>query len=231
MSKILPILRKLKAHIFRTLHLKEAVFAFPILKPHYQRFWHNILNKINLRINTDFLFKMLKVNNNNKEKPQENEKTKNRHHFNNFFNHFSSAITKATGSAYAFIIAIAIVIVWGVTGPVFHFSDTWQLVINTGTTIVTFLMVFIIQHSQNRDTTALQLKLNELIAASKASNKLINVEDLSDEELELMKKFYMHLSTLSKSEKQNKIHSMQEDKDVIEENSKVVKIIPEKKKI
>jgi len=174
---------------------------------------------------------MLKVNNKKKENLQENEKKKNRNHFNNFFNHFSSAITKATGSAYAFITAIVIVIVWGVTGPVFHFSDTWQLVINTGTTIVTFLMVFIIQHSQNRDTAALQLKLNELIAASKASNKLINVEDLSDEELELMKKFYMHLSTLSKSEKQNKIHSLQEEKDLIEENSKVVKIIPEKKKI
>jgi len=174
---------------------------------------------------------MLKVNNKKKEKPQENEKKKNRNHFNNFFNHFSSAITKATGSAYAFITAIIIVIVWGVMGPVFHFSDTWQLVINTGTTIVTFLMVFIIQHSQNRDTAALQLKLNELIAASKASNKLINVEDLSDEELELMKKFYMHLSTLSKSENQNKIHSLQEEKDLIEENSKVVKIIPEKKKI
>ena len=174
---------------------------------------------------------MLKVNNKKKEKPQENEKKKNGNHFNIFFNHFSSAITKATGSAYAFIIALVIIIVWGVTGPIFHFSDTWQLVINTGTTIITFLMVFIIQHSQNRDTAALQLKLNELIAASKASNKLINVEDLSDEELELMKKFYMHLSTLSQSEKHNKIHSLQEDKDLAEENSKVVKIITEKKKI
>lgn len=115
-----------------------------------------------------------------------------------FFNHFSEIITKVTGGVYAFIIAIIVVIIWAATGPVFKFSDTWQLVINTGTTIVTFLMVFIIQHSQNKDTIALELKLNELIAASQASNKLISVEDLTDEELEVMKKFYTHLSSKTK---------------------------------
>jgi low affinity Fe/Cu permease len=133
-----------------------------------------------------------------------------------FFNRFSAVITKATGSAYAFIIAVVVIIVWGISGPIFKFSDTWQLVINTGTTIITFLMVFIIQHSQNKDQIALQLKLNELIAASHASNKLISVEDLTDEELELMKKFYEHLSGLSKKEKQNRMHSIEEEND--EEN-------------
>jgi low affinity Fe/Cu permease len=128
-----------------------------------------------------------------------------------FFNRFSSKVTKITGGVYAFIIAIAVVLTWALTGPIFKFSDTWQLVINTGTTIVTFLMVFVIQHSQNKDTIALQLKLDELIAVSRASNKLINVESLSDEELESMQQFYSNLSILSKSEKENKIHSLEEE--------------------
>src|SRR6186997_3348210 len=118
-----------------------------------------------------------------------------------FFNNFSNIVTKATGKPAAFIIACIVIIIWAVTGPVFNFSDTWQLVINTGTTIITFLMVFVIQHSQNKDTTAVQLKLNELIAASStASNRLIVVEELSDEELETIKKFYIKLSDLSKKE-------------------------------
>ncbi len=152
--------------------------------------------------------------------PEGNNK-KNGNKLSKFFNHFSTVITKATGSAYAFILAIIIIIVWGICGPVFKFSDTWQLVINTGTTIITFLMVFVIQHSQNKDQIALQLKLNELIAASKASNKLISVEDLSDEELELMRKFYEHLSGLSKKEKQNKIHSMEEQEKMEQKEKKV----------
>jgi low affinity Fe/Cu permease len=118
-----------------------------------------------------------------------------------FFEKFSARITKATGSSAAFIIAILVILMWVVTGPVFHFSDTWQLVINTGTTIITFLMVFVIQHSQNKDTTAVQLKLNELIAASStASNRLIAVEDLTAKELETLKKFYSALSEMSKKE-------------------------------
>ena len=107
----------------------------------------------------------------------------------------SNKVTKATGSPIAFIIALTIVIIWAVTGPIFGFSDTWQLVINTGTTIVTFLMVFIIQQSQNKDTIAIQLKLNELIACSeKASNRLIDIEDLTEEELDKIKKFYIKLA-------------------------------------
>lgn len=146
------------------------------------------------------------------EKPQKEKKEKGSK-LSLFFNRFSTAITKAAGSVYAFIIAIAVIVIWAITGPIFKFSDTWQLVINTGTTIVTFLMVFIIQHSQNKDQVALQLKLNELIAASHASNKLISVEDLTDEELELMKKFYEHLSGVSKREKQNRMHSIEEEND------------------
>ena len=97
---------------------------------------------------------------------------------------WSTAITAWTGSTAAFAVAVGIVLVWAMLGPVFHYSDTWQLVINTGTTIVTFLMVFLIQRSQNKDSLAVQLKLNELVAAMEgASNRLIDVEDLSEEEL------------------------------------------------
>jgi low affinity Fe/Cu permease len=129
-----------------------------------------------------------------------------------FFNKFSGIITKATGGPMAFIIALVVIIVWGITGPLFKFSDTWQLVINTGTTIITFLMVFVIQHSQNKDTMALQLKLNELIAASHdASNRLISIEDLTEEELEVLKKYYIHLAQLAKKEKDIfKTHSIDE---------------------
>jgi low affinity Fe/Cu permease len=133
-----------------------------------------------------------------------------------FFNKFSAYVTRITGGVYAFIIDIAIVLVCGITGHIFNFSDTWQLVINTGTTIVTFLMVFVIQHSQNKDTVALQLKLDELIAASRASNKLIDVEDLTDEELEKIKKYYADLSDVTKKEKENKMHSLEEREEKIE---------------
>ena len=131
-----------------------------------------------------------------------------------FFNRFSGVITKATGGPMAFIIALVVIIVWAITGPLFHFSDTWQLVINTGTTIITFLMVFVIQHSQNKDTMALQLKLNELIAANHtASNRLISIEDLTEEELETLKKFYIRLAELAKKEKDIfKTHSIDEAK-------------------
>ena len=165
-------------------------------------------------------FKIVNVNNKKESSAaakHESRKKEKASKFSQFFNRFSAVITKATGSAYAFIIAVVVIIVWGISGPIFKFSDTWQLVINTGTTIITFLMVFIIQHSQNKDTVALQLKLNELIAASHASNKLISVEDLSDEELELMKKFYEHLSGLSKQEKQNRIHSIEEENEEMED--------------
>ena len=124
------------------------------------------------------------------------------HRFGRWFNKFSSLVTTSTGKPAAFIAAFLIVIVWALTGPIFHYSDTWQLVINTGTTVVTFLMVFVIQQSQNKDTLALHLKLNELIAASKnASNRLVNIEDLTPAELGTLKEFYCHLSALAKTDK------------------------------
>ena len=144
--------------------------------------------------------------------------------FSRFFNSFSNAVTKATGKPIAFIVATLIIIIWAITGPLFHFSDTWQLVINTGTTIITFLMVFVIQHSQNKDTIALQLKLNELIAVnSHASNRLINIEELTEEELEIIKKFYSHLASLSKKERSLfKTHSLDEAKDNMEAKQKSI---------
>jgi len=118
-----------------------------------------------------------------------------------FFDRFAHKITRATGSPYAFLIAFSVVVLWAACGPIFHFADTWQLVINTSTTIVTFLMVFVIQQSQNKDTIALQLKLNELIAATKgASNRLIDIEDLSDKELDQIKSFYVRLATRARDE-------------------------------
>ena len=117
------------------------------------------------------------------------------------FDKFSHIATKYTGSSYAFLIAVLILIIWGVSGPYFQYSDTWQLVINTGTTCVTFLMVFLIQQSQNKDTTAIHLKLNELIAANKyASNRLVSIEDFTEKELETVKKFYTKLAELAKSD-------------------------------
>jgi len=101
------------------------------------------------------------------------------------FSEFARGISSWTGNSSAFLLAVAVVLVWVVTGPLFGYSDTWQLVINTGTTIVTFLMVFLIQNTQNRDTLAIQLKLSELVLAVKgAENKFAAIEDLTDEELE-----------------------------------------------
>lgn len=123
-----------------------------------------------------------------------------------WFEKAAAAITKAAGSSTAFLIALGAIIIWAVTGPVFGFSNTWQLVINTGTTIITFLMVFLIQQSQNKDSMAIQLKLNELIACEeRASNRLIVVEDLTQEELETLKNYYIRLSELAKNA--NDLHS------------------------
>src|SRR5436190_21646713 len=124
----------------------------------------------------------------------------------NIFERISRQCTHFTGSTAAFIIAVAIIIVWIVTGPIFDYSNTWQLVINTGTTIITFLMVFLNQQAQNKDTTALQIKLNELIACNElASNRLIDVEDLTEEELLVLKKYYVKLS--ARSHKHNDLYS------------------------
>jgi low affinity Fe/Cu permease len=115
------------------------------------------------------------------------------------FERFAYAAACWTGSTLAFCLALGVILVWLVTGPIFGFSDTWQLIINTGTTIVTFLMVFLIQRSQNNDSHAIQLKLNELVAVMKgASNRLINVEDLSEQELNALHRHYAHLVELAK---------------------------------
>ena len=112
---------------------------------------------------------------------------------------WSRVVTNWAGSSWAFAIAVLVVLVWLVTGPFFHYSDTWQLVINTGTTIVTFLMVFLIQRSQNKDALAVHLKLNELVAAIQgASNRLIDVEELNEDELRRLHRFYQHLAEASK---------------------------------
>ncbi|HUS66241.1 MAG TPA: low affinity iron permease family protein [Kofleriaceae bacterium] len=111
------------------------------------------------------------------------------------FARVAAKASAATGSFWAFSAALILILVWAVSGPLFGFSETWQLVINTTTTIITFLMVFIIQHAQNKENRALQLKLDELIAAVEgASNRLIDVEDLSDRELEELYKRYQHLA-------------------------------------
>src|SRR3954464_1163482 len=143
----------------------------------------------------------------------------------NVFERISHYCTVFTGSTTAFITALLIILGWVVTGPIFNYSDTWQLVINTGTTIITFLMVFLIQQSQNKDTLALQIKLNELIAANKnASNRLIDSEDLTAKELEVLKKFYIKMSEKAKAEQDLKqTHSIEDavdDEEVKEQNQK-----------
>ena len=109
--------------------------------------------------------------------------------------------TEWAGSSWAFAIACAVILVWGVTGPMFHYSDTWQLVINTGTTIVTFLMVFLIQRAQNKESKAVQLKLNEIVAAVQgASNRLIDVENLSEDEIARLQEHFAKISEIAKKE-------------------------------
>jgi low affinity Fe/Cu permease len=116
------------------------------------------------------------------------------------FRRFSHAASRILGSPGAFLTACLIVAIWGCTGPLYHYSNTWQLVINTGTTIVTFLMVFLIQNTQNRDTRALHLKLDELIRAMKgARNKLVNLEEMSDEELDELQEQFQRVCGMRKS--------------------------------
>jgi low affinity Fe/Cu permease len=143
----------------------------------------------------------------------------------NVFERFSSKVSHATGSPMAFILAMVTIIVWGVTGPIFNYSDTWQLVINTGTTIITFLMVFVIQKSQNKDSKSVQLKLNELIAANKyASNRLIVVEDLSEEELDVLHNYYCRLAEETKKKiNMKESHSVEE---AIENTDEKMKLEP-----
>ena len=117
------------------------------------------------------------------------------------FERLSSRVSKASGSTGAFLIAALVIVIWLVSGPIFNFSDTWQLVINTGTTIITFLMVFLIQRSQNKDFVAMHLKLNELITAQNlANNRLVAVEDISEDDLKVLQSFYKQLAKLAQNE-------------------------------
>jgi low affinity Fe/Cu permease len=119
----------------------------------------------------------------------------------NLFERFANWATVATGSSAAFIIAASVILIWIVTGPVFNYSDTWQLIINTGTTIITFLMVFLIQKSQNKDSKAIHLKLNELLAShAGASNRMVDIEDLTEKELDQLHKYYVRLYALAQKE-------------------------------
>ncbi len=132
---------------------------------------------------------------------------------NSFFTRFAKWTAKATGRPAAFCTAAAVVIVWGVTGPLFKFSDTWQLVINTGTTIVTFLMVFLIQNTQNRDTEALQVKLDELLRVTKGAHvALLDLEELDDKELDRIRTDYEKLAAKAR----DKIRKGEPDTDVFE---------------
>ena len=125
---------------------------------------------------------------------------------------FAGWVSERAGSSTAFALALTVIAVWIVTGPIFHFSDTWQLVINTGTTIITFLMVFLIQRTQNKSALAVQLKLNEIVAAlDGASNRLISVEDLSEEELSVLYSHYQRLAQMAKQDSRiTQSHSIDE---------------------
>jgi len=129
------------------------------------------------------------------------------------FRHFARKSSAVLGTAWAFIAALIIIAVWGLTGPVFHYSDTWQLIINTGTTIVTFLMVFLIQNTQNRDAKAMHLKLDELIRAIEgARNRLVDLEKLSDEELKQLEDQFTRLRNKA-SERASEIEEIEEEKE------------------
>jgi len=132
-----------------------------------------------------------------------------------FFGRFAEKTTQYSGSTPVFMSAVALVLVWAMLGPIFNYSETWQLVINTGTTIITFLMVFLIQRAQNKDSLVLHLKLNELLAATKgASNRLINAQDFSEEEIHLIHQFYCLLAEKAKQDNDlGETHSVEEAED------------------
>ena len=131
---------------------------------------------------------------------------------NEAFRKFSNKTSEMVGSPWAFILAVAIIIIWAVSGPIFGFSDTWQLVINTGTTIITFLMVFLIQNTQNRDAKAIHLKLDELIRSAKgARNSMVDLEELSDEELKKLQAQFQHLREHHTSLVQDDLEEVEEE--------------------
>ena len=129
-----------------------------------------------------------------------------------FLEHFAQKVAHWAGSSWAFAVAVATIVIWAALGPRFGYSDTWQLVVNTGTTIVTFLMVFLIQRSQNKDALAIQLKLNELVAALHgASNRLISVEQLSERDLQTLQAHFATLSQLASQDSNlTESHSVEE---------------------
>jgi len=141
---------------------------------------------------------------------------------NSAFEKFATHVSKAAGSTTAFIGAFLIVVAWAVSGPIFDYSETWQLVINTGTTIITFLMVFLIQKAQNKDSLAIQLKLNELVASSEfSSNSLVDIESMTEEEMIIVQKYYQRLSELSKKDESiTTSHSIGEAQDQHERKDK-----------
>jgi len=135
------------------------------------------------------------------------------------FEKISNTITTYSGSSPVFLAAVALILLWAFSGPVFHFSNTWLLIVNTGTSIITFLMVFLIQKSQNKESIAVQLKLNELIAANNsASNRLLNIQDLSEDSLNTLYEHYKTLVELTQKAKSNtKSHSIEDAIDCAEE--------------
>jgi len=124
------------------------------------------------------------------------------------FSRFAQATARVTGGPWAFVMALTIVVVWGITGPLFDFNDTWQLVINTGTTIITFLMVFLIQNTQNRDAEAMHIKLDELIRAARdAHNSLLDLEELEPEDLERIRAGYTDMAKDARASLHQKTNS------------------------
>jgi low affinity Fe/Cu permease len=154
--------------------------------------------------------------------------------FNRMFARLAGGTARIAGSPATFLLCVAVVVVWGATGPLFRFSDTWQLVINTGTTIVTFLMVFLIQNTQNRDGAAIQIKLDELILTSKAENDFIGIERLTDVELEALHKRCLNAAqrTRAMAEHAEKVlhERQQRGKTVVAETEPAKKPAPRKRK-
>lgn len=154
-------------------------------------------------------------------------------HKSSAFEKFASKVSKAAGSTPAFIGAFTLVVVWAASGPIFDYSETWQLVINTGTTIITFLMVFLIQKAQNKDSLAIQLKLNELVASNElSSNSLVDIENMTEEEMIIIQKYYHHLSQLAKKDRTirtshsiveaNELHNRKKEKNTKPDNIKKI---------
>jgi low affinity Fe/Cu permease len=146
----------------------------------------------------------------------------------NAFERFALAATKAAGSTMAFVCATLLILIWVITGPLFGFSDTWQLVINTSTTIITFLMVFLIQKTQNKDSIVIQVKLNELVAADGfASNRIIDIEELTEQELNILHLYYRELAEMTKQATDiRSSHSVEEARSKHEQKMKRTSLPP-----